>query len=85
MRILFTACVALLISVAQADLQRGLTQNFIDWLNANGYSSYSFNRTDLPGGAYGGKSSDSDKGSGKRPVMFVHGWTDIAVGYTYPG
>ena len=44
-----------------ADIDRGLTPHFSQWLTANGYSKYIFERTDLVGGAYGGKTSDSDK------------------------
>ena len=51
---------AVLASVASADIERGLTSHFSAWLNANGYGKYKFERTDLVGGAYGGKSSDSD-------------------------
>ena len=40
-------------------IDRGLTPDFHTWLGKNGYGSYGFDRTDLVGGAYGGKSSAS--------------------------
>jgi len=56
-----------------------LTTHFSNWLNANGYGSYKFERTDLDGGAYGGKTSDDEKIT-HNPVIFFHGNSDIAVG-----
>ena len=47
-------------NVMLSDLDRGLTPHFNDWLNNNGYGHWGFQRLDLVGGAYGGKSSDSD-------------------------
>jgi hypothetical protein len=38
-----------------------------------------FARTDLQGGAYGGKASDNDTVT-HIPVVFYHGNSDIAVG-----
>ena len=61
------------------DIDRGLTPHFSNWLNANGYGKYKFERTDLVGGAFGGKSSDSDS-INNIPVVFFHGNSDIAVG-----
>ena len=58
---------------------KGLTPHFSAWLKANGYGSYNFDRLDLTGGAYGGKSSDSDVIKNK-PIIFFHGNSDIAVG-----
>ena len=60
-------------------INRGLTPHFSNWLNAHGYGGYKFERNDLVGGAYGGKSSDSDS-IGNIPVVFFHGNSDIAVG-----
>ena len=55
-KIVFSALsVALFAGTAHADIDRGLTPHFINWLNANGYGSYGFERSDLVGGAYGGK------------------------------
>lgn len=64
---------------AYSDIDRGLTPHFIAWLKAHNYESYDFPRADLVGGAYGGKSSDSDTIT-NIPVVFIHGNTDIAVG-----
>lgn len=61
------------------DLDRGLTPHFSAWLQANGYGSFKYERTDLVGGAYGGKSSAADTIK-HRPVVFFHGNSDIAVG-----
>lgn len=60
-------------------ISRGLTPHFNDWLHSNGYGSYGFDRTDLFGGAYGGKTSDSDI-INNEPVIFIHGNSDVAVG-----
>lgn len=70
---------AVLATVAQADIERGLTPHFSQWLNAHNYGQYKFERTDLVGGAFGGKDSDSDTVS-NTPIVFFHGNSDIAVG-----
>lgn len=67
------------IAVANADIDRGLTDHFSNWLKDNNYGQWGFERTDLQGGAYGGKSSDSDVIK-NQPVVFFHGNSDIAVG-----
>lgn len=61
------------------DLDRGLTPHFVNWLNNNGYGHWEFERLDLVGGAYGGKSSDTDN-LNHAPIVFFHGNSDIAVG-----
>lgn len=66
-------------SIVSADLDRGLTPHFSAWLQANGYGQWGFERTDLVGGAYGGKASDSDPIK-HTPIVFFHGNSDIAVG-----
>lgn len=65
------------------DLERGLTQHFQDWFKANGYDSQNFARTDLTGGAYGGKASDTDT-IVNTPIIFSHGNSDVAVGAGTP-
>ena len=65
-----------------ADIDRGLTPHFSAWLKANGYGDKQYERTDLEGGAYGGRSSDTDTIK-HNPVIFIHGNSDIAVGYYY--
>jgi len=75
---LFGLSILAYITAAQ-DLDRGLTKHFSDWLNANGYGKYGFERNDLVGGSFGGKSSDSDK-LNHYPVIYFHGNSDIAVG-----
>jgi triacylglycerol lipase len=69
-------------SVAFAEIERGLTSDFSAWLNANQYGHFKFERSDLVGGAYGGKSSPSDQIK-HTPIIFLHGNSDIAVGTTY--
>ncbi len=61
------------------DIDRGLTPHFNNWLNANGYEKWGFQRLDLVGGAYGGRASDADTIK-RNPVIFFHGNSDIAVG-----
>lgn len=53
-----------------------LTANFQTWLNANGYSSYDFNRG---GNSYGGRASAADAVV-NQPVIFIHGNSDSALG-----
>ena len=75
-----TALLALgLVGFVQADIERGLSQDFSDWLNKNGYSGMNFGRADLEGGAYGGKAS-ADEQIKHNPVIFFHGNSDVAVG-----
>jgi hypothetical protein len=57
----------------------GITSDFNNWLNANGYNSYNFQRSDLVGGSYGGKVSASDTVV-HEPVIFIHGNSDKALG-----
>lgn len=64
---------------ALADIERGLTPHFSTWLKANGYGDFKFERTDLVGGSYGGKSSDSDTLK-HAPIIFFHGNSDIGTG-----
>ena len=63
-------------------LQRGLTEHFKSWLNSNGYDQYKFEREDLVGGAYGGKSSDDDEVK-RIPIIYIHGNSDIALGLEF--
>jgi hypothetical protein len=58
---------------------QSITAHFENWLDANGYASYNFERADLSGGSYGGKASGSDPVV-NQPVIFVHGNSDRAVG-----
>ncbi|KAA3626278.1 MAG: lipase, partial [Bacteroidetes bacterium] len=59
-----------------------LSQHFQNWLNANGYGSYNFSRSDIEGDSYGGKVSSSTPVT-KQPVIFIHGNSDKAVGNVY--
>ena len=72
---------ALLVSViATGDkLEKGFTPHFMDWLKANGYEKYGFERKDLKGGAYGGFSAERETIS-HHPVVFIHGNSDIGAG-----
>lgn len=60
-------------------IQTGFTEDFQNYLDNNGLKNYSFNRPDLTGGAFGGKASPNDTIINK-PVILVHGNSDIAVG-----
>ncbi len=68
-----------LLGYLAADLDRTLTSDFKTWLNSNGYSQWNFDRSDLTGGAYGGKETSDEKIT-HNPVIFFHGNSDIAVG-----
>ncbi len=57
----------------------GITSNFHDWLNNNGFASYELDRFDLDGGSFGGMASSSDC-TIKQPVIFVHGNADRCLG-----
>lgn len=64
---------------APADVAGPLTEDFQQWLNSNGYSSYSFPREDYgTQGSYGGKTPNSPK-SINTPVVFIHGNSDSAL------
>jgi triacylglycerol lipase len=56
-----------------------ITSHFSKWLSNNGYGSFNFDRKDIQGGSFGGKSSDSDKIT-KKPIIFFHGNSDRAYG-----
>jgi hypothetical protein len=56
-----------------------LTTDFSNWLNANGYSSYNFNRSDVAGGSYGGRTY-AGQPVVNQPVIFIHGNSDSALG-----
>lgn len=58
----------------------GLTTDFRNWLTANGYGSYNFQRSEIPGGSYGGRTS-AGQAVVNQPVIFIHGNSDSALGY----
>lgn len=60
-------------------LQSGLSADFQQWLNANGYGSYDFVRADLDGGSYGGRDF-AGQALDDQPVIFIHGNSDKAIG-----
>ena len=64
----------------ESDPAYGLSSDFRNWLSANGYGSYSFQRTDVPGGSYGGRSF-AGQAVVNHPVIFIHGNSDSAIGY----
>lgn len=66
-------------STDTADLDCGFTDDFHNFLTKNGYGNWSFERTDLKCGAYGGKASAKDT-IVKVPVIFLHGNSDVAFG-----
>ena len=57
----------------------GLTIDFRNWLTANGYGSYGFQRSDVPGGSYGGRTV-AGQAVVNQPVIFIHGNSDSALG-----
>ncbi|HYH06961.1 MAG TPA: lipase family protein [Thermoanaerobaculia bacterium] len=63
----------------ESDPAYGLSSHFRTWLSANGYSSYAFQRTDVPGGSYGGRVS-AGQAVVNHPVIFIHGNSDSALG-----
>ena len=77
-RSLVAALLFLVTAAAHAQLESdpayGLSTDFRNWLSANGYSSYSFTRTDVPGGSYGGRS----RPAGVNDPVILHGNSDSA-------
>jgi triacylglycerol lipase len=59
----------------------GLTTDFRNWLTANGYGSYNFQRSEIAGGSYGGRTS-AGQAVVNHPVIFIHGNSDSALGYS---
>lgn len=57
----------------------GLSSHFKTWLDANGYASWDFNRADVAGGSYGGRTTASEPVV-NQPVIFIHGNSDSALG-----
>ncbi|EFO26782.2 lipase [Loa loa] len=56
-----------------------LTDDFQNWLVANGYESLNFDRPDIgPNGSFGGRKKRGQKIS-REPVIFVHGNADAAL------
>ncbi len=82
-RSLVAAFLFLVTAAAHAQLESdpayGLSTDFRNWLSANGYSSYSFTRTDVPGGSYGGRVTPG-QAVVNDPVIFIHGNSDSALG-----
>jgi hypothetical protein len=75
---------ALLVTVSahaqlESDPAFGLSTDFRNWLTANGYSSYGFERSDVPGGSYGGRAF-AGQAVVRQPVIFIHGNSDSAIG-----
>jgi len=70
---------ALLAIHSSAQIAQSITPHFKSWLDSNGYSSFKFERADIVGGSYGGKSDDNDQ-IAREPVIFFHGNSDHAVG-----
>lgn len=63
----------------ESDPAYGLSTDFRNWLTANGYGSYGFARTDVPGGSYGGRAY-AGQAVVNQPVIFIHGNSDSALG-----
>ncbi|TKR76542.1 hypothetical protein L596_017665 [Steinernema carpocapsae] len=65
---------------AQKEGPKGpLTNDFVDWLIANGYESENFERSDIgPNGSFGGRKEPNEQ-INKQPVIFIHGNGDAAL------
>ncbi len=63
----------------ESDPAFGLSTDFRNWLTANGYGSYGFERGDVPGGSYGGRAF-AGQAVVNQPVIFIHGNSDSAIG-----
>jgi len=79
MRSLALFLLALLAIHTSAQIAQTITPHFKSWLDSNGYADFKFDRVDISGGSFGGKTDDKDKVS-KEPVIFFHGNSDHAVG-----
>src|SRR5258708_24443814 len=66
-----------------SDPAYGLSTDFRNWLTANGYDSYNFQRSDVAGGAYGGRTTPG-QAVVNQPVIFIHGNSDSALGTVSP-
>lgn len=60
-------------------VQGGLSPHFHSWLKARGLGAQNFERADLLGGSYGGRTDDQDPVV-HPPVIFIHGNSDRALG-----
>jgi hypothetical protein len=85
---LFVLAILVLVAASAAaqsssDPATGLTTDFRNWLTANGYGGYHFERSDVAGGAYGGRTS-AGQAVVNQPVIFIHGNSDSALGTTSP-
>src|SRR2546423_10218759 len=79
---LFVLAILVLVAASAAaqsssDPATGLTTDFRTWLTANGYGGYHFERSDVAGGAYGGRTSAGEAG-GNPPGSFIPGHSDTA-------
>jgi triacylglycerol lipase len=87
-RVLLPALVLSLITLSlhaqgPSDPAFGLSTDFRNFLTANGYGSFNFQRSDVPGGAYGGRVSPG-QAVVNQPVIFIHGNSDSALGSVAP-
>ncbi len=60
-------------------VQGGLSAHFLSWLKARGLAGQNFERADLLGGSFGGRSDENDPVA-HPPVVFIHGNSDRALG-----
>lgn len=66
------------------DLSLGITDHFRMWIQTSDFSN-DLERTDLSGGSFGGLLSATEDCPKLRPIVFVHGNSDRALGGTYGG
>jgi hypothetical protein len=65
--------------VGDLDMTCGYTADFTTFITKNNYSTWNFDRPDIKCGAFGGKANSTDK-IVKRPIVFVHGNSDVGFG-----
>lgn len=65
-------------------LSGGISTDFRQWLSTSSFSSFDFARDDLSGGSFGGRTTSGELLS-RRPVVFVHGNSDRAIGGGFNG
>src|SRR5260370_37773202 len=75
-RVLLSALVLTLASLTlhaqgPSDPAYGLSTDFRNWLSANGYGSYNFQRSDVAGGAYGGRETPAPAAAIRPPSFFL--------------
>ena len=79
--VLFVLAATPLFAQLSGDPAVGLTTDVRNWLTANGYDGYNLPRAEITGGSYGGRTS-AGQAVLHHPVIFIHGNSDSALGYS---